>query len=153
VLENLKILDQTPDNIIVNIACAVQILNVLYLDEFAEWKINAQFKKINVVDGAGLIGTHLVYLPSYLNVRVLPSELKKIASERILKFIDSQKNNHRFCTEPYGKTRWQGLLNYMNAEDWSHKLPEFLEYIKVCDERRSTDFTKTFPELECLLKL
>jgi organic radical activating enzyme len=153
VLENLKILDQTPSNIIVNIACAVQILNVLYLDEFVEWKMNAQFKKINVVDGAGLIGTHLVYLPSYLNVRVLPAELKKIASERILKFIDSQKNNHRFCTEPYGKTRWQGLLNYMNAEDWSHKLPEFLEYMKVCDERRNTDFTKTFPELKCLLKL
>jgi MoaA/NifB/PqqE/SkfB family radical SAM enzyme len=152
VLENLKILDDTPDNITVNIACAVQALNVLYLDEFVKWKLESNFKKINVKDGAGLIGTHLVYLPSYLNVRILPSHIKELVSKRILSFIETLENNHRFITDPYGKTRWLGLLNYMNAEDWSHKLADLSEYIKVCDQQRNTDFAKTFPELECLLK-
>jgi hypothetical protein len=32
-------------------------------------------------------------------------------------------------------------------EDWSHKLPALQEYLKVTDERRGTDFRKTFPEL------
>jgi hypothetical protein len=41
------------------------------------WKESMNFKKINLPPyGAGLIGTHLVYLPSYLNVRVLPKHLK-----------------------------------------------------------------------------
>jgi MoaA/NifB/PqqE/SkfB family radical SAM enzyme len=152
VLENLKILDDTPDNITVNIACAVQALNVLYLDEFVNWKLESNFKKINVKDGAGLIGTHLVYLPSYLNVRILPSNIKELVSKRILSFINTQEHNYRFVTDPYGKTRWLGLLNYMNAEDWSHKLSDFSEYIKICDQQRNTDFIKTFPELACLLK-
>jgi len=152
VLENLKILDDTPDNITVNIACAVQALNVLYLDEFVKWKLESNFKKINVKDGAGLIGTHLVYLPSYLNVRILPSNIKELVSKRVLSFIETQEQNHRFVTDPYGKTRWLGLLNYMNTEDWSHKLTDFTEYINICDQQRNTDFIKTFPELECLLK-
>lgn len=152
VVENLKILDNTPDNITVNIACAVQALNVLYLDEFVQWKIDSNFKKINVNDGAGLIGTHLVYLPSYLNVRILPTHIKHLVSSKVLKFIETQKDNQRFINDPYGKTRWLGLLKYMNDEDWSHKLSDFSEYIKVCDEQRNTSFTKTFPELECLLK-
>ena len=39
VLRNLHILDNTPDNVTVNIACAVQLLNVLTLTDFATWKL------------------------------------------------------------------------------------------------------------------
>jgi len=152
VLENLKRLDDTPDNVIVNIACAVQALNVLYLEEFANWKLQANFKKINIQNGAGIIGTHLVYLPSYLNVRILPREIKDLVSTKVLNFVDQQSSNDRFLNDPYGKTRWLGLLKYMNAEDWSHKLPDFVEYITTCDQQRNTNFLETFPELKCLLK-
>jgi MoaA/NifB/PqqE/SkfB family radical SAM enzyme len=72
IVQNLHKLDNTPDNIIVNVACAVQLLNVKYLDELVDWKVSQNFKKVNTKEyGAGLIGLHLVYLPSYLNVRVL----------------------------------------------------------------------------------
>ena len=63
---NLRLLDNTGDNVVVNLACAVQALNVLYIDELAGWKLNNGFKKINLAPyGAGIIGLHLVYIPSY----------------------------------------------------------------------------------------
>jgi len=42
---NLKILDQTDDNIEITIACAVQALNIFYIPELIKWKIERNFKK------------------------------------------------------------------------------------------------------------
>lgn len=150
VVENLHRLDNTPDNIIVNIACAVQALNILYLNEFATWKLDQDFKKINKQDGAGIIGSHLVYFPSYLNVRVLPKELKELARRNINNFIETQQQNKIFQNDPYGKQRWIGLIDYMMAEDWSHKLPAMIEYLEICDRTRKTDFRTTFSEFNIL---
>jgi len=38
----------------------------------------------------------------------------------------------------------------MNSEDWSSRLPETREYLKLVDSRRGLDYTKTFPLLEDL---
>jgi MoaA/NifB/PqqE/SkfB family radical SAM enzyme len=151
IVQNLHRLDETANNVTVNIAAAVQLLNVCYLPELAEWKINKKFKKINLAPhGGGVIGTHLVYFPSYLNVRVLPQEIKILAKQRIEKFIASQENNNNFVSQSFGKQRWQGIINYMMQEDWSNKLPSTLEYLSICDDTRGTDFRKIFYELGSL---
>ena len=148
VVANLERLDDTPSNIIVNIACAVQLLNVMYIPELVQWKESKNFKKINLPPyGAGLIGTHLVYLPSYLNVRVLPEHLKTRVAKKIEYFCARKSNDLEFMSNPYGLRRWQGLVHYMNQEDWSHKLPTTLDYLQTCDSTRGTDFTRVFPEL------
>jgi len=145
---NLKTLDDTLDNIRVNIAAAVQLFNVGYLDELAEWKMKQNFKKINLPPfGGGVISTHLVYFPSYLNIRVLPQELKQFAKTKIENFIDKQKFNFEFNNNPMGKRRWEGIIEYMMQEDWSDKLPILQDYLRVLDKNRGTDFRKTFPEL------
>lgn len=151
VVTNLARMDDTPDNITVNIACAVQLLNVLYITELVYWKESMNFKKINMPPyGAGLIGTHLVYLPSYLNVRVLPEHLKIKVVKQVKYFISKKSNNLEFISNPYGLKRWQGLLQYMNQEDWSHKLPTTIDYLETCDSTRGTDFRKLFPDLSNL---
>jgi glutamate-1-semialdehyde 2,1-aminomutase len=152
IVQNLHRLDHTPDNVIVNIACAVQLLNVLYVPELVRWKQQQNFRKVNLPPhGAGLVGTHLVYLPSYLNVRVLPPELKQMVKQRVDTFCAEEADNSEFQTNPYGFKRWQGLVQYMMAEDWSHKLPELREYLAVTDSTRSTDFRSVFPELGQIL--
>jgi MoaA/NifB/PqqE/SkfB family radical SAM enzyme len=149
VVNNLKRLDNTPDNITVNIACAVQLLNVITISELVHWKESMNFKKINLPPyGAGLIGTHLVYLPSYLNVRVLPKHLKDKVKKNVEYFCSRRSTDDEFAQNPYGLKRWQGLVQYMMAEDWSHKIPMLLDYLEVTDQRRGTDFRKTFPELD-----
>lgn len=150
VVENLHKLDSTPDNIVVNIACAVQLLNVLYIPELVIWKQQQNFKKINLPPyGAGLIGTHLVYLPSYLNVRVLPKDIKEEVKRRVDEFCRLQ-NSAEFMSNPYGYQRWQGFVQYMEKEDWSHKTPMLLDFINTTDAQRGTNFRKIFPELENL---
>ena len=141
---NLRKLDATPDNIVVNIACAVQLLNIKYLDELVDWKMSQDFKKVNTKSyGAGLIGLHLVYLPSYLNIRVLPEKEKELVTERLHKLIEKY-STPVFDNDPYGKQRWLGLINYMNSEDWSHKLPAAIEYLEITDNTRKTDYKTTF---------
>ena len=127
-------------------ACAVQLLNVLYLPELVEWKQQQNFKKINKDNGAGMIGLHLVYLPSYLNVRVLPKHLKELVTEKLTSFINNI-TDERFLEDPMGKQRWQGLVKYLNQEDWSNKIPTLLDYLNVCDDTRNLNFKETFPEL------
>jgi MoaA/NifB/PqqE/SkfB family radical SAM enzyme len=147
---NLRLLDNTGDNVVVNLACAVQALNVLYIDELAGWKLNNGFKKINLAPyGAGIIGLHLVYLPSYLNIRVLPTELKQMAADRITRFIKTI-NTDEFSNNSYGRQRWEGIVKYMMEEDWSNKLPSLVEYLNITDANRGTDFRKTFVELSRL---
>jgi len=137
IVQNLHILDNTPDNIIVNIACAVQLLNIMYLPELAKWKISQNFKKIHMHPKAnGDVGTHLVYFPSYLNIRVLPVELKELAAKNIREFTDNP--------------RWLGVIDYMMQEDWSTKLPSTIEYLESCDMLRGTNFRSVFPELSKL---
>jgi MoaA/NifB/PqqE/SkfB family radical SAM enzyme len=150
IVTNLHRLDNTPDNIIVNIACAVQLLNVMYIPELVRWKQSQNFKKINLPPyGAGLIGTHIVYLPSYMNVRVLPLHLKKQVEIQIKEFISTQ-TSPEFLENPYGLARWNGLIQYMLAEDWSHKLPALQEYLNITDHTRNTDFRQVFPDLSSL---
>jgi hypothetical protein len=147
---NLRLLDNTGDNIVVNIACAVQALNVLHIDELARWKLNSNFKKINLAPyGAGVIGLHLVYLPSYLNIRVLPQELKQLAADRITRFINTV-NTDEFLNNSYGRQRWEGIIKYMFEEDWSGKLPALVEYLTVTDQNRGTNFREVFPEMDRL---
>lgn len=146
--KNLKILDESKTNIRINIAAAVQLLNAPYLDELADWKASQHFNKVNCMPfGGGLISTHLVYFPSYLNVRVLPKELKQFTKQRIESFIDRQKFNTEWIRSPMGKRRWEGLIDYMMAEDWTNKLPQLKDYLETLDKSRGTDFRKTFPEL------
>jgi len=151
VVANLERLDATPDNIDVNIACAVQALNVLNLPDLVHWKLSKNFKKINRPPyGAGLIGTHLVYLPSYLNVRVLPLHLKNNVKDKVEYFCGRRSSDAEFVANPYGLKRWQGLIKYMMAEDWSHKIPTLLDYLETIDQTRGTDFRKIFEELKNL---
>jgi MoaA/NifB/PqqE/SkfB family radical SAM enzyme len=151
IVNNVQRLDDTPDNVVVNIACAVQLLNIMSLADLVHWKDSMNFKKINLPPyGAGLIGTHLVYLPSYLNVRVLPMHLKKEIEKRIIYFCARNQYGDEFVNNPYGKQRWLGLIQYMMAEDWSSKLPSTIEYLESCDQQRGTDFRKIFPELSTM---
>jgi MoaA/NifB/PqqE/SkfB family radical SAM enzyme len=151
VVRNLERLDDTPDNIIVNIACAVQLLNIIHLPDLVYWKTSMNFKKINLPPyGAGLIGTHLVYLPSYLNIRVLPMHIKKEIGTRITYFCARNQYGDEFISNPYGRQRWLGLIQYMMAEDWGHKIPILLDYLTITDEHRGTNFRNVFPNLSGL---
>lgn len=163
VVENLRRLDNTPDNIQVSIATAIQILNIKHLPDFAKWKISQKFKKINlqnVMDGmdagGGIFNMHLLYIPTWLSIRCLPEqdkqEVRHIFNEFSLWLYEHYRQDENFWkNNPYGWKRWQAVLDFMDSEDHTHELPAFREYFKVLDESRKTNFAETFPELKHLI--
>jgi hypothetical protein len=43
------------------------------------------------------------------------------------------------------------MVSFMKAQDWSNRMPEFIEYINLMDNIRGTDFRSTFPEMAHLM--
>lgn len=161
---NLHKLDNTPDNIQVTIALAAQILNIKHIPDFIKWKVNSKFKKINKeinasghMQGGGLIGVHLLWIPTWLSLRVLPESDKKEVRERFNELKTWLQENytddpHLFTTNPWGWRRWEGILDWMDKVDDTQLLPDFKEYVLTMDAQRKTDFKTTFPELAHLVK-
>lgn len=164
IVANLHRLDNTPDNIQVAIATAVQILNIKHLPDFAKWKIEQNFKKVNLQNivegmeaGGGIFNMHLIYIPTWLNIRCLPEEDKIEVRKKFAEFAQWLYDNYRqdddfWKKNPYGWKRWQAMLSFMDSDDHTDQLDAFNEYITVLDARRGTDFKKTFPELAHLVK-
>jgi MoaA/NifB/PqqE/SkfB family radical SAM enzyme len=161
--KNLHKLDNTPDNIQVSVATAIQILNVKHLADFAKWKITQNFKKVNLENtvggiqaGGGIVNMHLLYIPTFLSIRLLPesdkAEVRKSFAELANWLYANYRQDEDFWkTNPYGWKRWQAVLDFMDAEDHTAQLPAFKEYIERLDTLRNTDFKSVFPELAHLL--
>lgn len=162
ITKNLHMLDNTPDNIEVSIATAIQILNIKHLTEFAKWKIRQNFKKINLSTreygtppGGGIVNMHLLYIPTYLSIKCLPEFDKQEVREIFAEFKEWLFENYRqddsfWHTDHYGWKRWQGILDFMDSKDDTHLLPAFREYITTMDSVRNTKFKEVFPELDHL---
>lgn len=161
---NLHKLDNTPDNIQVSIATAIQILNIKHLPELAKWKIQQNFKKVNfenvtggIQAGGGIVNMHLLYIPTFLSIRCLPyydkEEVRKSFAELAnWLYVNYRQDEDYWKHNPYGWKRWQAVLDFMDAEDHTAQLPAFVEYIEKMEAVRGTDFVKTFPELAHLLR-
>lgn len=161
--KNLRKLDNTPDNIQVSLATAIQILNIKHLPDLAKWKIEQDFKKINfennidgVQAGGGIVNMHLLYIPTFLSIKCLPEEDKREVRERFARLANWLYENYRqdkdfWKDNPYGWKRWQAVLDFMDSENHTHLLPAFREYIERMDTLRNTDFKSVFPELAHLL--
>ena len=161
--KNLRTLDDTPDNIEVSIATALQILNIKHIPDFIKWKVNSKFRKINEAErmngwkiGGGLINAHLLYIPTWLNLRVLPLADKEEVIERFSELkswlLTNYTNSDIFWNQnAYGWKRWDGVIKFMMEKDDSDQLKSFDEYITRLDELRNTNFKDVFPELSHLV--
>jgi hypothetical protein len=159
--KSLRIMDDAPEHIHCAIACAVQVLNVKHIIDFAKWKLSQNFKKINkfTLDeyqtGGGIINLHLLYIPTFLSARILPKKDKEEIRKQFADFKDWLWQNYTqddnfWNHNPYGWKRWEAILKFIEAEDHSHLLPDFKDYIKNLDTIRGTDFKTTFPEISHL---
>ena len=106
--------------------------------------------------GGGLVNMHLLYIPTFLSIQILPKEDKAEIRELFGKFKNYLQDNwtadYTFWEHnPYGWRRWEAILNHMDAEDKSHLLPGFQEYVNKLDAIRGVNAKDVFPELAHLL--
>ena len=83
--------------------------------------------------------------PAYLNCRLLPNDLKKEITDKFNNYILTMPNKTHF------NERLKVLVDFMNSEDQSNLIPEFISYHNMIDERRNQNTFDTFPELKVLL--
>lgn len=161
VMRILKRLDDTPDNISTSIEVAVQALNVEHLPDFAKFVLSQNFKKVNkhylaeYQAGGGIFSMHLLFIPTFLSARILPHEHKERIRAKFMEFKQWLWDNYRqdddfWCNNPYGWARWEAILKFIDAEDYSYIIPDFVEYIRNMDSIRDLDASATFPELAYL---
>lgn len=157
------LLDETPDHVEVTTATTIMALNVYYIPEFVKWKLNAGFKKLNSWPlGAGTINMHFAYWPPQLNVKVLPQDFKaEVTRKYEQEFYPWLQENWQQCTgvansgidydtwanSTYGLKRFKNIINFMNAEDWSQRLPEMKEWVNKLEQHRGQNFAEAFPDM------
>lgn len=167
--EVFHILDkETSDNVEVTIACAVQALNIYYIPDLIKWKLTQGFNKINMWPfGAGGVNYHFVYHPPHLNVKILPEWFKAEVRKKYEEFYPWWEENwelgvpswhkgkvtyDKWREASYGIQRLEGMLNFMESEDWSRRIPQTKEFLDLCDKQRNLDFETIFPEMKGVFK-
>jgi hypothetical protein len=95
----------------------------------------------------------MLFIPTFLSPRILPKQDKEELRNQLLDFKQWLWDNYTQDDEfwqhnPNGWKRWESILNFVEAEDHSHLLPDFREYVTNLDEIRSTDYKIIFPELK-----
>ena len=165
--QQIKALDDYPhDNLVLTTAWTGIALNLFYLPEFIKWKLNSNFKKLNSwPNGAGLWSCHLAYWPPQLNIKALPIWFKAEIRQKFEKdFFPWLEKNWQLSTgvieqgityeqwrnSEYGIKRFEGLLGFMDAEDWSVRLPEMAEWCYTVADHRKLDFNEIFHDLDWL---
>jgi organic radical activating enzyme len=141
---NLDRLDETPNNIIVNLLTTVHAMNIYNLPDFAMNIIDRKWKKI-CKRNEGLFAIGTTHWPQYMSTRVLPN----IVKEKIVDYwntFDELKNNKRWAT------RIVPQLDFMNQLDESHRFPSLLDYIEKLDSIRPIHFSQQYKDYYKILR-
>lgn len=141
---NLKSLDEeSPESVKSMLLCSVHMLNMFYLDQYAQWIEDQNFKKITKGFN-GYFHPGVVHYPPYLSVQNYPKELKDVITRKLMAFEEKSKKR---------SNKIQGIINLMNEADHSERLEQTRDYIQRLDAERGTSFKDAFPELNEYLKV
>jgi len=128
--------DATSNNVEVTIDTTASILNIMHIPDIVKWKLEKNYKKISKYPtNKGLIGIHFLHSPEFLNVTVLPKELKEIVTERyneLFNYLDKD------VLSKYKK--FHALLDFMNSKDNSHMWEKTIKYLDNMDTIRQTNW-------------
>jgi MoaA/NifB/PqqE/SkfB family radical SAM enzyme len=142
-VDKFKLIEENnPKNVDWRIAATISVLNVAYIPEFVEWKISQNFKHIHNswMDG-GLLYANILEYPKYLNMNVLPNNIKDDIIHKLEAYRVPKKYKKHYESIVYN------MRNYIYNESHTEQLPVLTEYLEGLDKIRGTDFRKTFPIL------
>ncbi len=126
----------------ISIHCCIQMYNILHLtplfDYLKTFDHIQQFPYLNILDR-----------PEYLNIRVLPLQLKDQATDilenwkhdHLDHYIDNSVDQHYFL-------KIDGVIKFMYNEDWSHLFEEFKTKTQILDKSRKLDIFSVVPEFK-----
>lgn len=136
ILNSLNCLDQTPDNVNIRINTTISALNVEYVPELYNFIVDQNYKKIG--KGHWYTGTHvspdLVYEPTHLSIKILPTEIKERITSKLQSHIESVSNDQY-------KSQLSYVIGFMNSEDlYEQQYGNFLNYIDDLNRIRKNSY-------------
>jgi len=153
VKENIKQV-QTLKNVELNVTCTVCIYNISRMTEIVKFTNNL----------GTLFHTSIVQYPKAINPKVLPLHIKTKITEdwnKLISNLDSpdlwqhpvwqdqnKRNDQKKRILRYGNY----VIDYMNAEHYSHVRARTKDYILMLDKDNNTNFEETYPELSELIR-
>ncbi len=158
---HLDQLDLSAVNIKVWLTTTVQALNVFGLTDLYKWLIEKKFKKINSSllndEKIFFLSSHTLHSPSYLSIKILPPSYKSAVEIKFEEFklwydqfiaqnnelTDIQKANHQSMMREH----LNSIVEFMNAEDLTPLLPQFLKETETSDTFRNQKIEEILPEL------
>lgn len=125
----------------VHIMCTNNILSITGYYDFIMYVLELKNK---YPERVSFEPTHLRY-PSYLNIRLLPKELKKELSNK-LSLIEG--------ISVYERKKLDALVDYMNGTlpNEDDLRSDFVKFIIEYDKRRDTNFVEVYPDLVYVLE-
>jgi len=138
---NVRCFDGLRENSLTSFNFTTHALNAYRIPEVLDWADSSNLRnRQRFRHMQGFVAISLVHDPSYQTARVLPADCKRLISERISGYI-----RERLAGEDV--TNLHAMLAFMNSQDDSEKMPRLVEYTRILDRTRGTDFSRTFPEL------
>ena len=136
----LKILKNRTDNAQFHFSPVVQVYNILNLTQLLRWIDELQISYGNI-NNSMIICTK----PGFLDIAILPKNIKQPALLRIEEYEKSYKGNDHFLLECLGSVK--NILKTKEKAGIEKDLKRFYKYTSLLDQKRGNSFEKTFPEL------
>jgi len=138
---NIRHFDSLPENTLTNFNFTTHALNIQRLPEVLDWASASGLRNRNCFTNIqDYVSPNLVLNPAYQTIRVLPVDCKQFISTTIGAYLQKRLAGQNV-------EKLLSVVNFMNSRDDSKRLPTLIEYTKLLDNMRGTDFLTTFPEL------
>jgi len=131
-IQRITDLNREFKNLSFSMCVTISVANIYYLPEIIDY-YHQHFRPL----GIGLY-LNLVHGPTHYNVGILPVEIKKIITDRLLSI---PKNKH------YAWIYLPGIINFMNNSiSNAEELNKFFQVTRTSDDYRKQNFQNTFKE-------
>jgi sulfatase maturation enzyme AslB (radical SAM superfamily) len=138
--ENLKKLIDSEINVMIN--CVVSAMNVWHAVDVEEYLVSKNYIKHEQFK------ITIMTSPIKMNMKLLPKDMKLSVTNKIKKYIlDKGQEKKSFMT-----TQWKDVIDYMNSEDLSYCIKDFINYTNNLDVTRGESTLDAFPELYIVYK-
>lgn len=135
------------DNIKVDISPTISVMNILNYTDLADYILEQGYPNITTT-----MGNHTLYYPDFYCVQVLPPEVKQVVMEHYERWFKRLKLQYgETLADKYRKTV-QPVLDFMNQQDQSHRLPELFKFNRTLDKVRNESWYDAVPDIAQLLR-
>lgn len=137
------------------IACTVTVFNVFQFPELIKWKLgSSNLKRFNKIGSAKQTVSHqMCHYPKHYNIKVLPNEIKLMIEDHYSQYMRwiSNTDYSIFVKDEVVRVLTE-IINFMNAENYTDHLPEFISITNKLDEIRGEDILSIVPQYSTLFK-